>query len=424
MNENSTMLREEPWDDVVKRAFDGTFEDQRYLWFSDRIKYAMSRKETAYEDEEKICWSDCVYSVKWGSKGVYVKGANKKGFTFWKDTKKIRVWFGSNIKEFDLKRFMKHRELEWFNSMPFDITKTMTKTLLEKIITGKITNPKDYIKAWFKLSHRTIEVTPNLFYRYVKDREDKQYRHAHQPMNMILSWLYVAKNVDSALNYWMKEGTADHGSTLVIDLVRDAQQLGREVDFTWSDERIRQEHEEWTAELMIREIDFVGEEKVIYKEKEGLELPEGWEIIDTQRRLYEEGFKQKHCIYNNYWNRVKEGKYFVFHVKLDDLEGVTVGVIKSHTGHIYGTREGDLSSDMEDPHYRVDAAYGYRNNKTVKTQELVKEAGPKIDEIVESLEFQEFFEANYDKVTIIAKDGSIIDMKTSEPVGFDAPLPF
>lgn len=56
------------------------------------------------------------------------------------------------------------------------------------------------------------------------------------------------------------------------------------------------------------------------------ELPKGFELIVSQRRLFEEGNLMKHCIYTNYLNQWKLKTYIILHYHPDDI---TIGIDKT-----------------------------------------------------------------------------------------------
>jgi len=111
----------------------------------------------------------------------------------------------------------------------------------------------------------------------------------------------------------------------IHDSVEQAFELGRKLNMSWSMKRLENEHILMSRALMQKRIeakptvpvwdnDFVLWTKTI-----------GIDLINTERRCFEEGMMQDNCIWTNYWSQIEGKKYIAFHVDLE--QPVTVGLI-------------------------------------------------------------------------------------------------
>jgi hypothetical protein len=57
-----------------------------------------------------------------------------------------------------------------------------------------------------------------------------------------------------------------------------------------------------------------------------INLPYGIDLLNTRRKIFEEGKNMSHCIYTNYWSDIKRKKYVAFHVTRHGEEA-TLGCI-------------------------------------------------------------------------------------------------
>ena len=400
---------------MYRKALASDLEGQRYLWFSDKCKHAHRIEESVYEDDDKLCWTYTTWGLKWGSNGIYQKQKGKIGLTYDKTKKTVLIWFRKNIRDLDLKRFFKYLNLDWVSDMNTDLKSIVTKTLLAKIISGKITNPRDLVKAYLKLSHRKLDVSPGIFFKYFHGRfetvpkgtlnadgrvsqweaQKRMYAFCDMPMQYVLSILYVSKNPTETLKLFIKATAEDHHNVLfshIEDMVREAQQLGKTIDFKWSAKRMKEEHTLMTQELMLKEIDFVGNKTIEYEQTDTLEVPNTWELISNQRRLYEEGYVQKHCVYNSYWNQIERGQYFVFH---DSKNRITIGLHRITLDRA-GTYADTASTRTNK--WVIQQAYGYKNEIKYSDEDLEE-----VNKILSLPSNQKFFEDHY-MATTVSKD--------------------
>lgn len=296
-------------------------------------------------DEGKIYYALNVYKIKKGKK-YYAKLKSKKGFTV--DEKgKLKIWYGSDIlSNPHFLESLKALKIDWFVNEGDYLWKFITKTLFEKIITGKITNPIDYLRAYLKLSK--INASPKLLYEVCR---------SHKEFNKIsfLQMAYVAKDVDHYLEWLLQNRNESSARQIMFDTANQARILDRKIDFKWSYKRLNEEHTKWTQDIMQEEISSIPDSKVSVNNYDIVSayVPDFFDPLDTQKKVFSEGTIMKHCVYTNYWRSIEDGRYLVYHIKLGGEEatlGLSVNKEKNSLdfSQLYGKRNSMVSAELRD----------------------------------------------------------------------------
>lgn len=103
------------------------------------------------------------------------------------------------------------------------------------------------------------------------------------------------------------------------DLFRQAIMLDRVIKMSWSDRKIHDMHMKWTAEIQQLKCRNCSNE-IIWENIP--ELPDWLELLNSERRIADEGASMHHCIYTNYSRGLVSRNRIAFHVK--DTEDFTV----------------------------------------------------------------------------------------------------
>ena len=307
---------------------------QRYLFYKGEI-YGFSttnRKET----DTHIYWCNSNRVPRFENNRLFYLNSNKAGVSFDKEKKTIKIWFGNSIQMLEgtiLPDIINFFKLDWFDALSYALKTLLNKTMLQNMIKGKITNPRDYIKAYLKTSpYKNLDLSPELFYKTFTNEPNspKAYRR----------YILHASNPIEALEFIEKQRNTIYNSQLE-DLFSQAEMLDRKVNLKWSEARMKEVHAEWTRELMGMAIKSIQPVDYNYPE---IETPEGISLIKSNVELFEEGTVMHHCVYTNYERRVRDKTYYVFKY---DREGVraTVGV------------------RMHDYYPVIDQMYGPRNTQ-------------------------------------------------------------
>lgn len=245
-----------------------------------------------------------------GSTGnVYVKSETKCGFTY--DGKTIKYWFGKSpfqhLSQEDLYALMTHLGLDWIKSKEFNSLYFHYKSVVLKILQGKITNFEDLYKAIMK-SMRVKNCSPKLFEKVLN----------HMRRFQISQLVRVTENHGEQFIAYMKQ---DKNLQILGDTIEQAVLLGEKIDLRWSNKRLNEVHTDFTRRIMFYEAETVKNVDFTIPEVKYIAEERNFEYISNNRRLYEEGMIQKHCVYTNYSNMCIDKRFLVF-----NIDGYTLGV--------------------------------------------------------------------------------------------------
>jgi hypothetical protein len=258
----------------------------------------------------KTYFSSRMVSLAIGSVGqVYVKSDTNCGFTY--DGKTIKYWFGKNpfhnLSEDDISKLMNHLGLDWIQSKDFNSMYYHYKSVVLKILQGKITNFEDLYKVIMK-SMRINNCSPKLFETVLN----------HMNRFQISQLVSVTENHGEQFIAYMKP---DKNLQILEDTIQQAKLLGEKIDLRWSNKRINEVHTDFTRRIMFYEADTVKNVDFTIPEVEYIAKERNFEYISNNRRLFEEGMMQKHCVFTNYSQMCIDKRYLVF-----NIDGYTLGV--------------------------------------------------------------------------------------------------
>lgn len=324
-------------------------EKQRYKYFAEMEVEGRHPLNEAYieRDGDTLIFIDKHYRARF-NKSIFLLPTHKSGFKF--DGKKLQLWWGlkPTMLQIDLYKAI---GCEWVTNE--NIHTWMTKGLLERILKRKVTNPTDACKYIISSLRLPKTTSPEQLRTYIKNNGAKP---------EMLRFSMVAKDVNSVL-----DPTILLGGGLLHDLIRQANILGRKIDFKWSGRRLNEVHDEWTKEIMALELETLEEQVLPYGD---VTLPDNVKLLRTRKEVFQEGTLMKHCIYTNYWYKVEIGEYLVLHVT--DPEGdYTVGLVYGSVDD-WGLDDGEEFTEVHS--WRVQQAFtkGNKINKFSEASELLQ----------------------------------------------------
>ena len=340
-------------------------DKQRFQYFKGSL-YVWT-EDTRAESDTHVYWASNSCRPKWNDKtGLYLKRDSTFGCTYDKVKKTFKWWFGKQATVngttivMDMCNYFK---TEWFNNIPVGLRLSTTNTNMNKVLLGKITNPRDLIKAIVKTNPtlRGMNISTELVWDYIN--KNQGYR-----LQNLADTLSVAKDPNHAIEYVISNGATVWD---MQDLIKQAQMLGRKIDFKWSTNRIKEVHQDWTKEIM--DIEQENVETVEYNYQNELPHNGHLELITNSKDLYVEGRIMSHCVYTNYNTQVADKCYFVF--KFTDREvRATVGIGKTW---------------MDDDSFIIHQMYS-KHNKSV--DQCYHDY---VQEWLEKPEIQQWFKDNY-----------------------------
>lgn len=354
------------------RLLEEPIDKQRFLFRTGKINYNINTVSLA-EFDDKICFSDITYRIYFNSK-LYTRESNKKGFTYDKKTKKIKVWFGGSIQNFlnseDIIKFLEYFGLNWLTNERY-LLHIVRKTSFEKILSGKISNPIDLCSHYLRTSLKS-KSSPKLFYkclRLFKERDVTSF------LFKVGSYFKVCDNHNGVLNnFIMNKPEFPH----ISDMIYQCTALDKKINCNWSMKRFDLEHTKLSNIMINYELEYVGDTIIKYDGE--LPLLDNCEILDTEKQIFSEGFLQKHCVYSNYFRRIANKHYFA--IRMYEPERCTIGI---RPNFLYDANNKENKYDIA----VLDQVYGYRNNMVSDNTKLL------INCWLELPEVQEYFKLNF-----------------------------
>lgn len=179
------------------------------------------------------------------------------------------------------------------------------KTLLKEVLLGNITNPEAYYKWILKHTYRTDAIPWKLFREY-----------AQSPMRIsIFDIIEATINPKLTIEAYLRAN--DHSEWRVRNLLEDsiltALRLGEKINPQWSEKRLATEHQRHIEMIQLRTIEAMDNNPASHI-FDAFDFPEEVKWLNTEGEVFKEASKMHHCLYSNYWSRIKKGDYVAFAV--------------------------------------------------------------------------------------------------------------
>jgi hypothetical protein len=338
------ILRNNPEYDRILEYMGKSPEEQRFAFFKKRINKTVL--QTKKETDTHIYWSAQTKTPRFENNKLFYTSHTVDGATYDKKARSLKLWFGQTFVKLDpviQENIMNHFGFDWYEQASFSLKSIMNASLLNRIIKGNITNPRDFVKAYIKTSpFRNIDVSPEIFYKAF------QSLHYESP-KFFRRMMEHSTNPEKTLDVIVHAGFWG----LSRDLYEQAMILNKKVNPSWSEKRVKEVHDEWTREIMYLSIKSLELHDYNYS---SITLPERLSFIENNIKLFEEGSIMKHCIYTNYEARIMNKKYFGLKYSHGDIRA-TVGliVVYSTTGkqevvldQMYGIGNSQIPEEHKD----------------------------------------------------------------------------
>lgn len=284
------------------------------------------------ESWSKVCdrnIPDNFYNLSWEEKLNYVGRWNS---TYYCSNKNGKLFFGLRLKV--IKRVGKkfYPEINWTNTIVVEGTKISVNKLS---LSGLLTFLRIIgIDMTFITSSNQI-ATYSLKSCVIADILRKKVYNEETLCRCILSKIYHLKGFDWKLFYKytkcannlsiydLKDFTKDITKSMQVlvnlgavykpiyqDLLSSAVKLNEVVNFTWSKRRIKEEHQRQINELNRKQVD-AKEQIPVFDIR--LDEP-NIRMLNTEKEVFLEATTMHHCLYNCYWNSIKNKSYVAFHM--------------------------------------------------------------------------------------------------------------
>lgn len=295
----------------------------RILYYTNRILSSFYIQDIADdEDSEDFYVAQTTFSYRLNAQNTrYVKITEKRGFSF--KGGKINFWFKDNLKIYIqnhtdlLTRVLEHKRLEWFIPLLSNqgLAELITKTLLEKIFSRKITNPETFIKFIIKYNIKT-KIPHKVVLKYYNGNcviNNFLFKNA---LRVSTNPEFVVKNINKLI------AIPDFQ-----DVVTQCTILNIKYNPKWSQSRFKSFHAKCSLELMKQELHNIEDYKLSYIGNLPIKEISDYKakLLTTSTQIFEEGYNMHHCVYTNYMSSIKRGEYYVFNLIIDDIPA-TAGI--------------------------------------------------------------------------------------------------
>ncbi len=329
----------------LEAAINGSEIEQRTMAFLDKSRGIIN---TFAEFEDKICYSSYDVIPRYVNK-YWLHYKARRGFTYDKKSKTVKSWFGKKLHEHGdfTNEFVKRviiKELG-FNFITKRILDKVPITLrvMNKILKGKITNPRDYVYAVFKERFPKVTVSKEVLWKYVNWEATMIQRLLLDMQHIILT----CDNLDKVFTYWMENPHATNYTyhESLKDLATQAMVLGETHSYCWSKSKLEEVHSEASRKVAIEKFKSIPFKEYGYKGT----LPDHphLTLLTNNKDIFQEGNMMSHCLYSNYEHSINSYNYFAFSYKSETERG-TLGVTISYEGkaqfsQFYGKRNSSMS---------------------------------------------------------------------------------
>ena len=208
--------------------------------------------------------------------------------------------------------------------------------VLRRVLRGRLSNRHDVVSAYLASAWKVRRVNVELADRFFRCRNIGQPSLADleaytTDLNHALD---VYAQYDRSLEGKGESETCEQlrrRATLFNDLVGDAVRLDKAVNPLWSARRMHEEHQK-NIRLIIEKESNAQDDTNIYGSEAVSDRFRGFRFttVNSARGAFLESKTMQHCLFYNYWKRIKKGLYLALHA--DGPCPVTVGVRLSDDG--------------------------------------------------------------------------------------------
>ena len=186
--------------------------------------------------------------------------------------------------------------------------KTLATITTKKIYCDDITNTCNILIDFFKLEHHIIPYNRAMLRAILNDKYEEYCRE--NALIIGYSRDTIRLFVDDVETF-----KARVGYTELRDLFDQARILNKKIKMSWSHRKVHDMHMRWTEEIQIIKTRNCSESPIWNITPE---LPHGVELLNSEKRIAEEGAKMHHCIYTNYLYYLKGKNAIAFHIHGDN----------------------------------------------------------------------------------------------------------
>lgn len=301
--------------EVYIKPYGVDYDYDKNLSYEDKLRY----EGYIYKTTERLSATDnCIYYVR---QRISVKRYGKTFYPLVIDKGTIyigkkEISFGGNINSEFVLALLVHLGINWFKDISSSVLLSFikNKVVFRRILTGRIYNEETFYKTVGAYVFRI----KNVSWRHIRKHcvFSRRFHLYSFPLEDIVTF---TKNPERSIDVICEAD--DVLRPRLYDLLNSAIKLNEIVDFNWSPKRIEEEHKRQTLELMSREISSKKNDPIYNVDKSKF-LP--FVLLNTEEAIFVEGTLMHHCLYTNYYSKIKNHVYIAFH--LSTPEDCTLGI--------------------------------------------------------------------------------------------------
>jgi len=288
-----------------------------------------------WNEENKFHYTRDKYTIYLSTTGkIFTRSTTQHGLTYNPAEtvgKCITLWRGTamnNVSSEAIVALLKSHQCEW----ALEFKSLFTKTLLARVLKGRITNGEDFMRSYLKTSNiwKSMKIShraPSML-KLMRANPSNGIMEYHDLLAHVNN---VEATIDMLIGGKSLYEFSWYQTPHTEGIRRELNILGRKINSTWSVNRLNNEHTLMSRDL--RELELDALESIDYSYSEPAPVLPGMELISDNKRLFEEGSVMNHCVYG-YLNNAVNRLVFHFHCTFG-REPFTLAVQSTYSSEEY-----------------------------------------------------------------------------------------
>jgi hypothetical protein len=347
--------------DQLKNVQQLPAEKQRFLYYTGKPLNHLHTYQNKFQvtkgyvnNDDEIVFINATYLIminKHSGKMFATNNLNggmkvtRNGVEFWKGMKIDQV--SGDV----IKTVLKELNIDWLTD---DYYRLLTNSSFNRVVKGRVTNPKQLMKHYLTYSGRVRHLKLNRYSGMLLNI----YNESKYLFDKLMDGIIVEENIERTIQYINNAKRLPEGWRAFYHsdaLIRECKALDVKISMMWSKARLEEKHTKLSRIIREREVEYM--EMIDYSYELTCPVLPGMELIDNNKRLMQEGAKMDHCIYS-YLDKAIDRKLFHFHCTFGDRHA-SLAIMRSHYHDSYVVQQfhGVRNSGVSDDQLRIVSAW-------------------------------------------------------------------
>ena len=223
-----------------------------------------------YSDDDKVCLGTDQRIVKFANGKAWAQSSkDRKGLTYDKHTKKVKLWYNTKLSGFsvyEIEKFLDHMHVSWFKNIYSSVNAILTPTMLGKVLSKKITDPVEFCREFIKskLWLKNSGITPEKLWS-VLDYLNKR----TIPLASYMSHFALAESANVLCDKIITGQDVDHWR--LNEILQKSAALDKKLDFSKSIDQLCELNTYLDREIMKLRLE-TNPDQTLYKDGDNLFL--------------------------------------------------------------------------------------------------------------------------------------------------------